>query len=187
VVLRTDLGRSPGGADLLHAAKSTDASLLRLRRAPPADAVFAARSATLPETGAADEPRGQRQAIAFGILIGLVPCDEVPSARAVVRTRRSITCASPGTTAGRTKAAVARDSACGRGNQGVCSPAGSVAVGARRGRSASGASTSAMLLDSTSGLARNVREVERRSGWARRLGIRPARWYSSAFQTSSSV
>jgi hypothetical protein len=70
----------PGGADLLHAARSTDTSLLRLRRPPPAGAVFSAWTTARPELGAAVigvfQPRGGRQAVAFGRLASFEHCEE---------------------------------------------------------------------------------------------------------------
>ena len=58
-----------------------DTSLLRLRRPPPAGAVFAGWSATLPELGTAlvsvHHPRGVLQAISFGTLEELLHCEAV--------------------------------------------------------------------------------------------------------------
>ena len=71
-----------GGAELLYSDPLADVSLLRLRRAPPAGAVFADWSLHLPEPGGAvasvHHPRGLRQAIAFGSVTSMVPCAEVP-------------------------------------------------------------------------------------------------------------
>ena len=70
----------PGGADLLYAAKTTDTSLLRLRRPPPAGAVFSAWTTERPELGAAVigvfHPRAGRQAVAFGRLASYEHCEE---------------------------------------------------------------------------------------------------------------
>jgi hypothetical protein len=70
----------PGGADLLYAAKTTDTSLLRLRRPPPAGAVFSGWTTAGPELGAAVigvfQPRGGRQAVAFGRLASYEHCEE---------------------------------------------------------------------------------------------------------------
>lgn len=70
-----------GGADLLDAAKSTDTSFLRLRRPPPAGAVFAGWSATLPAEGQAvvgvHQPGGGLQAIAFGTVAEHLNCEDI--------------------------------------------------------------------------------------------------------------
>ena len=70
----------PGGADLLYAARTTDTSLLRLRRPPPAGAVFSGWSTARPELGAAVigvfHPRAGRQAVAFGRLASYEHCEE---------------------------------------------------------------------------------------------------------------
>ena len=71
-----------GGAELLQTDTLADISLLRLRRPAPAGAVSPDWSARVPEPGAplvsVHQPKARRQAIAFGTLTGLVPCDEVP-------------------------------------------------------------------------------------------------------------
>ncbi len=70
-----------GGADLLHAAKSTDTSLLRLRQPPPAGAVFAGWSATLPPIGTTltglHHPRGMRQRLTTGALSEYLNCADI--------------------------------------------------------------------------------------------------------------
>jgi len=71
-----------GGAQLLQTNPVTEISLLRLRRPAPAGAVFAGWAVDLPEPGtplaSVHQPQGLRQAIAWGTLTGLAPCDEVP-------------------------------------------------------------------------------------------------------------
>jgi hypothetical protein len=71
-----------GGAELLSSDPLTDISLLRLRRSPPAGAVFADWTVRLPEpesvVASVHHPQGRQQAIAFGSVTTLVPCAEVP-------------------------------------------------------------------------------------------------------------
>jgi hypothetical protein len=71
-----------GGAELLQTDPVTDISLLRLRRPAPAGAVFADWAVDLPELGislaSVHQSQGLGQAIAWGTLTGLMPCDEVP-------------------------------------------------------------------------------------------------------------
>jgi lysyl endopeptidase len=68
-----------GGADLLYTSKTTDTSLLRLRRSPPPGAAFADWSPTLPPQGTAvtgiHHPRGGSRQIAFGELRKYIACD----------------------------------------------------------------------------------------------------------------
>ncbi len=70
-----------GGADLLYTAKSTDTTLLRLREPPPAGAVFAGWSATLPPIGTTltglHHPRGKRQRLATGALTEYLNCADI--------------------------------------------------------------------------------------------------------------
>jgi len=70
-----------GGADLLYAAQITDTALLRLRKPPPAGAVFSGWSATLPPVGAAGvsvhHPRGGVQQFAVGSISDYRNCADV--------------------------------------------------------------------------------------------------------------
>ena len=71
-----------GGAELLYAAETMDTSLLRLRRPPPAGAVFAGWSINLPVSGttvaSVHHLHARRQSIAIGSITGTLPCSEIP-------------------------------------------------------------------------------------------------------------
>lgn len=70
-----------GGADLLYASQSTDTSFLRLRKPPPAGAVFAGWSPNTPEVGAflagVHCPGGEAQQLAVGELQERISCDDL--------------------------------------------------------------------------------------------------------------
>ena len=69
-----------GGADVLYVAKSTDTSLLRLRRPPPTGAVFIGRRATLPPKGTEvvtiHHPRAGLQQRSVAVVSGYKNCAE---------------------------------------------------------------------------------------------------------------
>ena len=70
-----------GGADVLRVAKSTDTSLLRLRRPPAADAVFIGLHPDLPPIGAElaslHHPLAGRQRVAVGVVSQYLNCADV--------------------------------------------------------------------------------------------------------------
>ena len=70
-----------GGAELLHTDKTTDTTLLRLRRPAPTGAAFAPWAAELPAEGQAvvgvHHPGGGSQAIVFGEVVEHLNCDDI--------------------------------------------------------------------------------------------------------------
>lgn len=70
-----------GGADVLYLAKSTDTALLRLRRPPPAGAVFIDWEPTLPATGdevfGVHHPAAQRQQHTVAVVSEYMNCEQV--------------------------------------------------------------------------------------------------------------